>query len=45
VLTQLPWIMVPALLVPFYLLIHLAVAAKLSEQSRIARVGRHTRTA
>jgi hypothetical protein len=33
-MTALPWIMVPAMLVPLYLLIHLAIAAKLGSLQR-----------
>ena len=33
---ELPWIMVPALLVPIYLLIHLAIATKLRSAHRLA---------
>ncbi|HEY2757120.1 MAG TPA: hypothetical protein VGJ01_15455 [Pseudolabrys sp.] len=36
-MTQLPWIMIPTMLVPIYLLIHLAVATKLRELSAAAQ--------
>ena len=36
-MTELPWIMVPAMLVPLYLLIHLALATKLQSSRRMIR--------
>ncbi|MGH6943712.1 MAG: hypothetical protein ACREH6_05775, partial [Geminicoccaceae bacterium] len=37
-MTALPWIMVPAMLVPLYLLIHLVIAAKLRSSQPATKV-------
>jgi hypothetical protein len=36
-MAELPWVMVPAMCVPLYLLIHLAIAAKLRSPRRMIR--------
>jgi uncharacterized membrane protein len=36
-MTQLPWIMVPSMLVPIYLLVHLTIAMKLRSSPRLTR--------
>jgi len=37
-MTMLPWIMIPAMLVPFYLLVHATIEVKLRELRRARRV-------
>jgi hypothetical protein len=35
-MTQLPWIMIPSILVPLYLLVHLTIATKLRSTQRLS---------